>query len=132
LLNALHFLEGFMHRLWSSKVIWKGNVWKEATMGILIKLDCDPTLENHSRCIFYGTLIASDQSWAVYIRDDDEIIVLYDKAMQAVHILDDMRELRAFLDVHSHTRVSQVMAHRGDKQYEAFDESWRTRKGASS
>lgn len=97
-------------------------------MGTLIKLDCDPTLENHSRCIFYGTLIASDQSWAVYIRDDDEIIVLYDKVMRAVHILDDTRELRVFLDGHSQRQVTKALSRRNNL-YETFDESWRSKRG---
>jgi hypothetical protein len=74
-----------------------------------ISLKCDPALQNSAMCEFTGHMLATDPSWAVYRREDG-MIVLYDKILCAVYVLDDIHKLDSYLDEFSYEHVKRAVA----------------------
>jgi hypothetical protein len=65
-------------------------------MDELIQLDCAGMIDNYRSCCFIGHRMADDSSWAVYRRTMDQSILVYDKDLKAIYILDEDDELVAF------------------------------------
>jgi hypothetical protein len=78
-------------------------------MKTLIKLDCDPALEDYAACTFAGELLVDHSGWSVYRREDEKI-VYFDKAARSVRVLDRADDLGGYLDAAALATVRQALS----------------------
>jgi hypothetical protein len=67
-------------------------------MDELIQLDCTGMIDNYRSCRFIGHRMLDDSSWAIYRRAMDQSILVYDKDLKAIYILDNADALMAYPD----------------------------------